>query len=375
MGSTGAFSDSFCEGQMYELPDGRMVNMPDTYEVTLSGQSANGCDSIVTITLAQNQGYDFGETIIVCDANTYDWNGQTYNADGVYSAAFQSINGCDSLRTLNLTFDGFSIHGPANAGADAEECQTETELFGLDVSGTIGIWTSPTGATINPTDQGAAIASGLQSGENVFVWSISTDDCADFSRDTTIVTVNDGNLELAPDFGVFRNTEPIQIGILSNDNLNGVNQFTVTCFDLPQEISSCNFDAATGALNIEIDNRTVGVLDFSYSICADACPELCDTTQVQLEVTSESTQVDYIITPGNSDGLNDALIFDNLNLFPDNELVIYNRWGSIVYRAQPYRNDWDGTHNGSRLPEADYYYVFRKELPGEIEYGLVSIKY
>ena len=370
-----SFADAFCEGEMYRLPDGTMVDTADDYEVVLSGQSVNGCDSTIRISLTQNPKYDFGETVIVCDSEEYLWNGQTYNEDGTYTASFQSIDGCDSLHTLNLTFDGLAIYGAANAGADAEECLPEGELFGLDVSGTNGVWNSPTGAIVTPMDQGAAIATNLQSGANLFVWSISTDECVDFSRDTAVITYIENAIELNADFGVFRNSDPIQVEILTNDNLGGVNEFEVSCFDLPNEITNCVFDESSRVLNIDLASNAIGTLEFSYAICSDACPELCDTTIVRLDISNDLDQTDYIITPANKDGLNDVLVFDNLDQFPENELIIYNRWGSIVYRAQPYANDWDGLHRGKQLPEADYYYILRKKLPGEIEFGLVTIKY
>jgi len=370
-----SFSDSFCEGSEYQLPDGRMVDTEGTFDAILAGQASNGCDSIISITLTENPSFDFSETMIVCDSESIIWNGQTISTDGMFTAAFQSINGCDSIRTLNVTFDGLAIHGPADAGADAEECIPEAELFGLDVVGTTGLWTSPTGATIIPIDQGAAIATDLQQGDNVFIWSISTQNCIDFSSDTAVISVLSDTVQLQPDFGVFSNSEPIQLSILANDNLNGFDEFTLSCINLPQNISSCIFDENTQLLSVVLENQTFGALDFEYVVCPDACPELCDTTTVTLDITIDQDQTDYIITPANVDGLNDVLVFDNLDQFPENELVVYNRWGSVVFRAQPYQNDWGGLYDGNLLPEADYYYVIRKELPENVEFGIVTIKY
>lgn len=71
-----------------------------------------------------------------------------------------------------------------------------------------------------------------------------------------------------------------------------------------------------------------------------------------------------IITP-NGDGFNDELYFNGLELFPDNRLIIYNRWGNIVYEAKGYqtrtKNLFDGTRNGDRLPADTYYYILTFE--------------
>jgi large repetitive protein len=45
----------------------------------------------------------------------------------------------------------------------------------------------------------------------------------------------------------------------------------------------------------------------------------------------------------------------NLQNFPDNDLVIINRWGSEVYRSKSYKNNW----NGSDLSAGTYFYVLK----------------
>jgi gliding motility-associated-like protein len=72
------------------------------------------------------------------------------------------------------------------------------------------------------------------------------------------------------------------------------------------------------------------------------------------------------ITP-NGDGLNDILIFSELantpELYPEAELLIFNRWGDIVYQAKPYANDWNGNNaDGQPLPQGTYYYVLRLSI-------------
>lgn len=56
--------------------------------------------------------------------------------------------------------------------------------------------------------------------------------------------------------------------------------------------------------------------------------------------------VPNIITP-NNDGLNDTWKLDFLSAYPDHVITVYNRDGKIVFRADHYQNDWDGTGKGS----------------------------
>ncbi|NMH86423.1 T9SS type B sorting domain-containing protein, partial [Flavivirga algicola] len=66
----------------------------------------------------------------------------------------------------------------------------------------------------------------------------------------------------------------------------------------------------------------------------------------------------------NGDGVNDYLVINCIENYPNNRLEIYNRWGNIVYKKQGYDNEFDGISNGrstingtEKLPVGTYYYV------------------
>jgi gliding motility-associated-like protein/uncharacterized repeat protein (TIGR01451 family) len=60
----------------------------------------------------------------------------------------------------------------------------------------------------------------------------------------------------------------------------------------------------------------------------------------------------------NGDGKNDTWLVKNLDKFPDNELVIFNRWGSEVFKQKNYKNDW--TAQG--LGQGTYFYKMQVKL-------------
>ena len=62
------------------------------------------------------------------------------------------------------------------------------------------------------------------------------------------------------------------------------------------------------------------------------------------------------ITP-NNDGFNDTWIIDNLSLYPENTVEVFNRWGESLFYSQGYDNPWDGRFKGKDLPVGTYYYV------------------
>jgi gliding motility-associated-like protein len=65
----------------------------------------------------------------------------------------------------------------------------------------------------------------------------------------------------------------------------------------------------------------------------------------------------------NGDGVNDNYVIRGLQIYPKNKLSIFNRWGNLVFKAEPYRSDWDGTSTfglnigGDKLPTGVYYYI------------------
>lgn len=61
----------------------------------------------------------------------------------------------------------------------------------------------------------------------------------------------------------------------------------------------------------------------------------------------------------NNDGDNDVFVVRGIEGYPDNEIIIYNRWGNVVYQQSGYQNDWGGVNNkGEELPDGTYYVVF-----------------
>jgi gliding motility-associated-like protein len=63
----------------------------------------------------------------------------------------------------------------------------------------------------------------------------------------------------------------------------------------------------------------------------------------------------------NGDGVNDDWVIEGIEGFPDNRVMIFNRWGDKIKDLYGYDNVnvvWDGTNNkGKPLPDGTYYYV------------------
>jgi gliding motility-associated-like protein len=96
-----------------------------------------------------------------------------------------------------------------------------------------------------------------------------------------------------------------------------------------------------------------------------------DATEIYLAVGSfvaepGSKLTVYNAVSPNDDGLNDFFKIINIDLYPNNEVTIYTRWGDKVFEMQGYDNvdkKFDGLNNVGKnysLPEGTYYYVIEK---------------
>ncbi|MFT3910325.1 MAG: gliding motility-associated C-terminal domain-containing protein [Ferruginibacter sp.] len=91
----------------------------------------------------------------------------------------------------------------------------------------------------------------------------------------------------------------------------------------------------------------------------------CDsiiTTSLKLKSASpECLTLKNAFTP-NADGINDRWVLYTYDCFRRLSVTVYNRYGSVVYHANEYQNDWDGKYKGKTLPDGTYYYVLELVL-------------
>lgn len=73
----------------------------------------------------------------------------------------------------------------------------------------------------------------------------------------------------------------------------------------------------------------------------------------------------------NGDGINDYFKIYNLESYPDNELVVLDRRGKIVYRCKNYQNDW----SAEGIPDGVYYFRLLIKHPSnsKINQGTLTI--
>jgi gliding motility-associated-like protein len=171
---------------------------------------------------------------------------------------------------------------------------------------------------------------------------ISGDEIIDAGSSTTLlanVTPADGNYEYSwspPDLVDVSNAPSVISTLLDNSTM-----FSVQVSDIN---TGC---VATDSLWVEVENNP----------------------NVEINIRNG-------VTP-NNDGKNDIWYIEKIENFPDNEVIVYNRWGDELQRFRGYNNTfnyWDGRNkNGELVPDGTYYYLI--DLGGDRTYtGWVQVR-
>ena len=112
-----------------------------------------------------------------------------------------------------------------------------------------------------------------------------------------------------------------------------------------------------------------------YTLTAtDPLTDCTGTLVVDLEVRNAMCNLEDVFIPNafspNGDGINDVFHVES-NVIDELELIVYNRWGQEVFRANSQESTWDGTFQGKELSPDVYAYcleVFCLGAPRERYY-------
>ncbi len=156
--------------------------------------------------------------------------------------------------------------------------------------------------------------------------------------------------------------------------LDGAIDLTITGGTKPYKIKWDN-----GATTAKIDNlaakRYAVTISDSNSCKIDTAFTVALRCMDRDSSRGSKTGFAYDVITPNGDGKNDKWVVNKIFDFPNNELIIYNRWGQAVYAVKPYRNTWDGTTDaGKELPVGAYYYLIKlNNDKNEVWSGSVTI--
>ncbi len=103
--------------------------------------------------------------------------------------------------------------------------------------------------------------------------------------------------------------------------------------------------------------------------------EICDLELIQNIVVEECEACNVYIpnafTP-NGDGLNDFFQVFTACAWLDYHLLIYDRWGSLIFESKDPMRNWDGNYLGEELPQSVFVYLFKGKMRDGISEKVIN---
>ncbi|HEU4574722.1 MAG TPA: gliding motility-associated C-terminal domain-containing protein [Chitinophagaceae bacterium] len=325
---------SLCAGQNYTLPSGIQVNQAGVYKDTL--RSSGGCDSVIT-TVTLNLLTPLLKTIntSICAGQYYILpSGIQVNSAGVYKDTLRSSGGCDSLITLlNLT-----VNNKVTSTVNTSICEGEN-YAGHTTSGTYtDVFVAANGCdsirTLNLIVKAKpvlAISKTICEGESFLGYTASGTYTDTFVAENGCDSIRILTLTIAskphPDLG--RDTT-----ICQGDKIV-LRPGAFAAYTWQDGSTGSSFDVSQpGAYSVTVSNS-----------CGMA------TSAITIKDMPCTIYFPSAFTP-NNDGRNDQFRALNAYGLEQFHLVVYNRWGGLVFETRDYSKGWDGNVNGQASPTA-----------------------
>jgi len=433
--SSGTFASLGAGTYLVKVRDANMCSSELTVEITqpdleLSGRlveqddiSCNGLsDGSVTV-----------EGVGGTSPYMYSLDGSVFQASGTFGSLSAGNHTVTVRDTENDTYNVlFVITEPdvmvlTVAAEDATCYESSTGSMTVSVAGGTGPYTyywnttpAITTATATQVPAGTYLvtvtdANGCSSDESVTVGQPATDLvitlskqdilCGGGATGTATVAVTGG---LAP-YSYEWNTTPVQSTVTASDLSAG--SYTVTVTDSygcikegivtigenqalvidPEVVPASCPDESDGSVTLTLSggeapssvlwsdgstlsNRT-NLLPGIYDVVVtdgNGCTEQL-TVEVGSSYSYNCLVIPQVITP-NNDGYNDEWKIRNIEMYPNAEVKIYNRWGKLVFSTRnPADNPWDGRSDGKLVPTDSYHYILYLNDGSNPRTGVISV--
>jgi gliding motility-associated-like protein len=358
-------------------PSGTFANLGSTtYTVTVRDASLSTFDVSVTITqpLSAVSGSVTSQTNVLCFGN--NMGSVTVGGSGGTSPYLYKI-GAGSYQ-VSGTFGSLTAGAYTITVQDANLCTIDLPItISQPVAALTGSILTQTNALCSGSTNGTVTAAGA-GGTAPYDYSLNggtyltSDTFTGLAAATYTITVRDANLCTATVSATV--TEPAVLALASTKvdaSCPGVPDgsitLTLTGGTTPYTVIWSDGVTTANRINIPDGIYSVVVTDLNGCNASDA------NLVVGVVGSVDCIEVQEIITP-NNDGYNDTWKIKNIDLFPNAEVLVYNRWGEQVFHSKNLSADeWNGTNKGKLLPTDSYHYVLLLHDGSEPRSGVVSI--
>jgi len=311
---------------------------------------------------------DGGEASVALDVESqcFTYTGLLPGVDSL-CLEFCTGSGCDTLgfRVTVLPTTPEDVDLVVNVGDSQEYC-IDTSMLAPPITEAFNFCEASSGEFVNfqlDEDTYCVTYTGIEEGteQGCFVVCNATA-CDTVFINVTVLPAGSNEPPIAVDDSEATTKDiPVDINVLANDTLNGP----------LEQIMPISFPN-NGNLRVLSDSTIRYTPDAGYCGGVDSFMYVIsngiafDTATVRIEVACDDLVVFSGFSP-NGDGRNDFFRVLGIEGFPDNQVIIFNRWGNEVYNRKGYTNDPDtafqGRWDGKTLPDGTYFYVI--DLGGE----------
>ena len=151
-----------------------------------------------------------------------------------------------------------------------------------------------------------------------------------------------------------------------NGAKTGAIQLNIEGGNSPYQFYWGNGDSTDLLTGLEAGNYPVSIID------SLGCQTEFQAKVESVENPTKCIEVHTGFSP-NGDGINETWYLPCITSYPNNEVMVFNRWGQELFAISNYDNSWNGTANGRPLPDGTYFYLIKlpqssgkKQLKGTV---------
>lgn len=410
-------SVSLCSGSIYVYPDGFISgNIAANESHTSVFQSSNGCDSLIITNVTITPAITVTENVTVCSGDSYSYPDGTISYGITVSeshvSAFSTAIGCDSLVVTHVSV---APSPPVSAGNNVTICEGEQvtlaasgaisyvwsngvqngqpffpqatatyQVIGTDASGCRdSAWVT---VTVGPVPE-IALTVDIPSGcapltvqltnsadtQGASVWNLGNGLVMTGSTVSTTYTAPgtfDVELSVSNEFGCTNTQMFANLITVSGQPLAGFTSSGTTVSTLNPEVHFFNtsvnavdylwiFPDSTTSNSVDADFTFSGQLSGFYQMTLVAYNEYGCPDTAYLSITLEDELIFYVPNAFTPDGDEYNQVFrpvfsSGYDPF-DFTLLIFDRWGELIWESHDVEAGWDGTYaNGFHVQDGAY---------------------
>jgi len=334
--------------------------------------SVNDTDSIICL--------NESAVLSVSGASTYAWTGPsgfsstgasvnlnsvTSSSQGYYIVIATDANGCSSSDSIYISVAALPNLTLNSTGQSNTFCEDAT--IGLSATGATSYsWNGPNSFT---SSNNAPVILNANEANEGWYYVDGTDALGCHNADSLFITVNTD---------IPANSSPSDTLICPGEGLTLSASGGITYdWSGPAGFASDQATVVLSNMTIEQSGWYVVVVSDAFGCSA------ADSSNILVQYNSDCIFIPTLATP-DQDGHNDYWEINGIESYPQAEVEIYNRWGTLIYFASPYNNDWDGSvnrgsavgGNDGKVPVGTYFYVIRLNDDANTVYnGYIEVQY